>query len=132
MNDFFFKCPNCLENLESTIRHGAINSKMRWSLSFHCSKCGFSQEEDGIGWLPTRLREIILEKEGEFSILFDSKQLASIKILKEQLGLANNEVLEFFKKEPYMVKIGTQEEAKFIFSLISKIQNDIKIVRISK
>jgi hypothetical protein len=110
-------CDRCRHGSVVRVGQTVVDGQLRWYRSFSCQHCG-NAEEDGVGFPPAELRDLLLESGGRWKLVVgEAKRVAAIKVLRSVLGLATEEsaaaTLRRFSAFP-VVHVGTRTEAKWL------------------
>lgn len=130
MDNIKIKC-TCGAAIDVNAGDTVFNDIYRWSLSYHCDKCGSATEVDGVGIedLPSDVKQIIIKKFGEW-VLFSPNRV-KIKYVLSKLSLANN--IEICDSGSEIIVKGTENELRWIaIQLKEKKITDFQIVRLVK
>jgi hypothetical protein len=115
-------CEKCNQNINIQVAQSIYNRKLVWSVSYICPHCGNQIEEDGNGYPPKNIRELILEIEGEWNLNItniDSKAIITLmKTLRESLNLSLPEVLKIKEKIPGCIMTGTKFELDRLIQIL--------------
>lgn len=113
-------CPRCGCPQSLRIGQVTVRGNLGWFESINCGKCGVASEADGVGFPPPKIRELLIEKNGEWCVkLKDMRSMARVvKVLQAALSLDMKVVIDFLKKEPRIIFKGTNSEAMWLAELL--------------
>lgn len=113
-------CPRCGCPQSLRIGQVTVRGKLRWFESINCRKCGVSSEADGVGFPSPEIRELLIEKNGEWQVtLKNVRSIACVvKVLQAELSLDMRVTIDFLKKESREIFRGTKSEAMWLTGLL--------------
>jgi ribosomal protein L7/L12 len=106
-------CGNCSKDILMSVGQSVFDKELVWHLSYSCPYCGETIELDDTGAIPDFMREEILAKEGNWTlIVLEKAERATVatKLLREAMSLSLAEAMKLKKKMPGSVFIGTKAE----------------------
>lgn len=106
-----------------------VSGRLRWYKSISCSNCG-KVEVDGIGFPPEEVRKIILNSDGYWNVSVEKPNfIKAVKIVKETIGLSNEEVICQVRRYPVIFQ-GTMTESEWIKNKLATFSINSEIVKI--
>jgi hypothetical protein len=128
---YLWECDRCNREITANIGQSIIDSKLVWYLSYRCKSCNYAIELDDFGFLPTEIRQKVIQKESEWKLKVDSVESKSkvkiIKILRRALNLSIKDTSKLAKNFPHMTR-GTKVEMQWLQKLLvnENIQSSIE------
>lgn len=113
-------CPRCGWSEALSIGQMNFRGKLRWFESANCEKCGLRSEADGVGFPPSKIRESLIESDGEWCVIMkDVRSTASVvKVLQAALSLEMKAAIALLRAETNMVFRGTKSESLWLVELL--------------
>lgn len=130
-------CTNCSAEIISDIGQNVTpNGSLRWYEAYHCPNCNADLEFDDIGIPPDYIRNLILESEGEWTLvvksLDKSKKFDFTKVLRNLFNYSLQDAIKILSKIPGIIYQGTQAEVQWIQKHLDDYDIDSEIMRSDK
>lgn len=113
-------CPRC--GALGALKVGQLNfrGKLRWFESVSCDTCGLRSEADGVGLPPSKIRELLIESDGEWRVaISEIKSKANVvKVLQSALSMDMKAAFALLRTEAKTVFVGTKSESLWLAALL--------------
>ena len=124
-------CSECSGQLEISFGSRCFKGQLTWSASYYCKDCDYAVEEDAWDMIPEDYRELELQHDGVWSILFlhsSYSKITALKIIRQCLDLSMPEITCIKKQLPGPVLTGTQAEMDRIAYYLSESDIVVEVV----
>lgn len=116
-------CPRCGAPDSLSIDETNFRGKLRWYESVNCDHCGLRSEADGVGFPPAKIKELILKRDGYWTVKIEKiMSLASVvKILQSALLIDRKAAVALARSDSHIVFEGTSTESLWLAELLKEI-----------
>ena len=123
-------CPNCGNKAEVNYADSMIDGKVRWYESQRCTICDYAKEVDGLGPLPSEMRDELIAKKGKWQLCikaYEHKTASVLHAIQKALGLSLEEVIPYRERIPGCIADGTKTEMNYLEYCVHESIPDLEI-----
>ena len=123
-------CPDCGQMATFKFGEAIHNDRLAWFATHHCDYCNYRVEIDDYGHLPDELKRIVLKEEGQWQLVlhaFGTNKIATLKELREILGLSVQDLAELLTQLPGTIAIGTRNEVDYLKSHLLTVLDETEM-----
>lgn len=113
-------CPSCERPEALSIGQVNFRGKLRWFESANCDQCGLGSEADGIGLPPSKIRELLIESDGEWCVILKNVKSSAnvLKVLKAAFSIDMKSAIALLRAENNVLFRGTKSESLWLVELL--------------
>lgn len=122
-------CPRCGAPGSLKVSQGSFKSQLRWSETVACNQCNLKSEADGVGFLPSSLREAFIRIHGEWQVRFNEvKSIPKVvKALQNALSIEMLDANKLVRSDLKVIYKGTKNECLWLGQLMEELGESISI-----